>query len=145
MEDKCSCGNSQMFGSWMCKTCHASYMKTGVDPSELPKFESVFNKSTTEHLNELLGLEVEELETTAKPKRYNNGSIEVWDAIHQLQFDYFQGAVTKYIARYHDKNGPEDLVKAINYCIKMISIETGIDYYELHKLTPEQLGQRIKK
>jgi hypothetical protein len=87
----------------------------------------------------------EQSETAAKPKRYNNGTIEVWDAIDQLGFNYFQGAITKYIARYKDKNGPEDLVKAINYCVKLIANETGIDYYELHKLSPEELAKRIKK
>lgn len=86
-----------------------------------------------------------ESETAAKPTRYNRGSLEVWDAIEQLQFDYKQGNVLKYISRYKDKKGPEDLLKAINYIIKMISQETGADYYELHKLTPEELAKRIKK
>lgn len=86
-----------------------------------------------------------EPETSAKPKRYNNGTLEVWDAIEQLNFDYMQGNVLKYISRYKDKKGPEDLAKAINYIIKMISQETGIDYYELHKLSPEELAKRIKK
>lgn len=86
-----------------------------------------------------------EIETAAKPSRYNRGNLEVWDAIAQLKFDYMQGNVVKYISRYKDKNGPEDLVKAINYIIKMIAQETGEDYYELHKLTPEELAKRIKK
>lgn len=94
---------------------------------------------------ELYGEEAPELETSAKPSRYNSGSLEVWDAIAQLKFNYMQGNVVKYISRYKDKNGPEDLVKAINYIIKMIAQETGEDYYELHKLTPEELAKRIKK
>jgi len=101
--------------------------------------------SDLESHKETLDAFEEQSETAAKPKRYNNGSIEVWDAIDQLGFDYFQGAITKYIARYKDKNGPEDLVKAINYCVKMIAMETKLDYYELHKLSPEQLAKRIKK
>jgi hypothetical protein len=106
---------------------------------KLPELESY------KKIQEVLGAFEEQSETAAKPKRYNNGSIEVWDAIDQLGFDYFQGAITKYIARYKDKNGPEDLLKAINYCIKLIANETKIDYYELHKLSPEELAKRIKK
>lgn len=90
---------------------------------------------------------VDELETSAKPTRYNKpgASLEVWDAIEQLGLNYMQGNVLKYSYRYQEKNGPEDLVKAINYMVKMISQETGIDYYELHKLSPEELAKRIKK
>jgi len=87
-----------------------------------------------------------ELETSAKPKRYNSkGTLEVWDAIEQLGLDYKQGNILKYIYRSEDKNGPEDLVKAINYIIKMISVQTGEDYYDLHKLSPEDLSKKIKK
>lgn len=89
----------------------------------------------------------DELETAAKPTRYNKTgtTLEVWDAIEQLGLDYKQGNVLKYTYRYKDKKGPEDLCKAINYIIKMLSQETGIDYYELHKLTPEELAKRVKK
>lgn len=108
--------------------------------------QKLYDKEPTEELLE----DMKELltvtdETAAKPTRYNKGSLEVWDAIEKLQFNYMQGNVVKYISRYKDKNGPEDLVKAINYLIKMIAQETGEDYYELHKLTPEELAKRIKK
>lgn len=90
---------------------------------------------------------VEQSETAAKPTRYNKdgATLEVWDAIRMLNLDYMQGNILKYSYRYKDKNGPEDLLKAINYCIKLIANETKIDYYELHKLTPEELAKRIKK
>jgi hypothetical protein len=89
----------------------------------------------------------EQSETAAKPTRYNKdgATLEVWDAIKMLNLDYMQGNILKYSYRYKDKNGPEDLVKAINYCIKLIANETGIDYYELHKLSPQELAKRIKK
>lgn len=87
----------------------------------------------------------DEPETSAKPHRYNQTDLEYWDAAKGLGWDYMQGTTGKYLHRYKDKNGPEDLCKAINYIIKMLSQETGIDYYELHKLTPEQLAKRVKK
>lgn len=162
MDDKCKCGQPRLPSSWMCKTCYDHYMRTGDDPFDLPQtftsidqadryqvseaFVSIWDKKSTAEIEAALNEEpCEELETSAKPRRYNQSELEYWDAVKGLSWDYFQGAAGKYIHRYHDKNGPEDLVKAINYCVKMISIETGIDYYELHKLTPEELGKRIKK
>ncbi len=80
-----------------------------------------------------------EKETVAKPKRYNSGSIEVWDAIQQLGADYLQGNVIKYTMRYKHKNGAEDLKKAVNYLAKMLAEETGEDYYELRKKSLDEL------
>jgi hypothetical protein len=80
-----------------------------------------------------------ESETTARPSRYNNGTIEVWDAITGMGFDYMQGAVVKYIARYRHKNGEQDLKKAINYLIKMLAQQTNQDYYELRKKTIDEV------
>lgn len=88
---------------------------------------------------------VEVSETIAKPKRYNNGNIEVWDAIEDLGLNYMQGNVVKYTARYKDKNGAEDLFKAINYLTKMISRETGYNFYELRKLTIDELADYCSK
>jgi hypothetical protein len=89
----------------------------------------------------------EQSETAAKPKRYNKSgaTLEVWDAIDQLGLDYKQGNILKYIYRFEDKNGVEDLLKAINYIIKIISIKTGEDYYDLHKLSQEELAKRLKR
>lgn len=38
---------------------------------------------------------------------------------------YLAGNVVKYIARYRDKNGVEDLKKARHYLDKLIEIENG--------------------
>jgi hypothetical protein len=80
-----------------------------------------------------------ESETTAKPSRYSQGSLEVWDAINQLNFNYMQGAVVKYISRYKHKNGAQDLKKAINYLVKMLAEETKQDYYELRKKSIDEV------
>ena len=78
-------------------------------------------------------------EAGAKPSRYNQGSIEVWDAIDGMDLDYLQGNVIKYTARYKHKNGEEDLCKAMNYLIKILSIYTGQDYYELRDRTISEI------
>lgn len=130
------------FDSYYCESCN----------DKVEKFTAAFHEKEMERL---YGAEEaslkdefwEESETSAKPTRYNKpgASLEVWDAIEQLGLNYMQGNILKYTYRYQEKNGPEDLVKAINYIVKMISQETGEDYYELHKLTPEELAKRIKK
>jgi hypothetical protein len=81
-----------------------------------------------------------EIETVARPKRYSNGNIEIWDAIDELGLDYMQGNVLKYTARYRDKNGSEDLFKALNYLLKMISRETELDFYELREISIDELS-----
>jgi hypothetical protein len=83
---------------------------------------------------------VKEIETVAKPTRYNNGDMELWDGIEALGLDYMQGNVLKYTARYRDKHGSEDLFKALNYLVKMISRETGQDFYELRGRTVDELS-----
>lgn len=80
-----------------------------------------------------------EKETVAKPKRYSQGSIEVWDAIQQLGADFRQGSIIKYIMRYKHKNKAEDLKKAMNYIAKMLAEETGEDYYELRKKSLDEI------
>lgn len=80
-----------------------------------------------------------EKETVARPKRYTQGTLEVWDAIQQLGADFRQGSIIKYTMRYKHKNGAEDLKKAMNYLAKMLAEETGEDYYELRKKSLDEL------
>lgn len=47
-----------------------------------------------------------------------------WDRVYRLSGPgYFIGCATKYIERYRDKNGKEDLEKAIHFIQKLISLE----------------------
>lgn len=66
------------------------------------------------------------LENVANPKHYKRGSIETIDYLestlgHQGFLDYCLGNVLKYISRWRDKNGLEDLMKARWYLEKTIS------------------------
>lgn len=60
-----------------------------------------------------------------KPGYYNKGKIEVWDFINDQNLNYFAGNIIKYVCRYKDKNGIEDLNKAKTYLEKLIKIEEG--------------------
>lgn len=65
----------------------------------------------------------EKQEELTSPKRYNQGNLEVWDAILGLNLGFLEGNVIKYICRHHHKGGRADLEKAKAYIDKII------DYY----------------
>ena len=46
------------------------------------------------------------------PNHYKRGDIEVIDFILDQNFNYLEGNIIKYVSRYKDKNGLEDLKKA---------------------------------
>ena len=56
---------------------------------------------------------------------YQTGKAEQhWDRVWKLYGrGYFVGCATKYIERYHVKNGKEDLLKAISFIEKLIELE----------------------
>lgn len=59
---------------------------------------------------------------------YQRGAdvMQHWDFAAQNAYDYFQGAITKYVHRWRDKKGLEDLRKARHYLDKYIEeIEAG--------------------
>jgi hypothetical protein len=47
---------------------------------------------------------------------YKEHKIQPFEFIQANNLDYLQGVVIKYIVRYKDKNGIEDLDKIIHYC-----------------------------
>jgi hypothetical protein len=82
------------------------------------------SKTHKEMKEDLILMDVETGETTIlKPKQVGGSHyklpIEPVEYIMQNKLDYLQGNVVKYITRFRDKNGKEDLQKAIHY-IEMI-------------------------
>tara|TARA_X000001382_G_scaffold67151_1_gene46656 strand:+ start:3984 stop:4184 length:201 start_codon:yes stop_codon:yes gene_type:complete len=53
------------------------------------------------------------------PKYYKK-NIEVADFIEEYEMNYFEGNCIKYICRYKEKNGLEDLLKAKWYLERLI-------------------------
>jgi|SaaInlStandDraft_3_1057020.scaffolds.fasta_scaffold00286_3 hypothetical protein len=47
-------------------------------------------------------------------------AIDVWDFVHRNGIGYLEGNIIKYVSRYKDKNGAEDLAKAMHYLEKLI-------------------------
>lgn len=63
---------------------------------------------------------------------YKNKKIQPWDAMEvwmtkEAFQGYLHGNAVKYIARWRDKNGVQDLRKAIHYIEKLIETETQIE------------------
>lgn len=50
------------------------------------------------------------------------GIVEHWDIVAQHQLDYFQGQITKYVMRWRDKGGLQDLEKAQHFLEKYIEL-----------------------
>lgn len=56
-------------------------------------------------------------------KQFSKAGLEPWDVINAWKLGYFDGNAVKYLARWKDKNGVEDLKKAVHYLQKLIEIE----------------------
>ena len=61
----------------------------------------------------------------ADPDHYSNLPMEPWDFIQQNKLDFFEGNVVKYICRWKNKGGVDDLRKAITYIEKIIEGENS--------------------
>jgi hypothetical protein len=56
------------------------------------------------------------------------GKMQHWDIMLWLGCNYFQGVVTKYLYRFENKNGEEDLRKALHFLTKY----QGVEYTPTH-------------
>ncbi len=54
-------------------------------------------------------------------KKY--GDLQPWDVVIAWNLGYLEGTALKYIARWKDKNGVEDIMKAIHFLDKLIEVE----------------------
>lgn len=59
------------------------------------------------------------------PGHYKDKAIQPWDFIVSNNLGYLEGNVVKYVSRWRQKGGVEDLRKAKHYIEKLIEVETG--------------------
>ena len=59
------------------------------------------------------------------PGHYKDKPIQPWDFIVSNNLSYLEGNVVKYISRWREKGGVDDLRKAKHYIEKLIEVETG--------------------
>jgi hypothetical protein len=57
---------------------------------------------------------------------YSSKAIQPIHYIYANQLDFYQGNVVKYVTRYKEKNGLQDLMKAKHYLEMLIDQENGI-------------------
>ncbi len=55
---------------------------------------------------------------------YKGKSIQPWDYIAANNLGYFEGNIVKYVSRWRDKGGVDDLKKARHYLDKLIELNT---------------------
>lgn len=53
---------------------------------------------------------------------YKEKAIQPWDYIASNNLGYFEGNIVKYVSRWKEKNGVEDLKKAMHYLQKLIEL-----------------------
>lgn len=56
---------------------------------------------------------------------YANKAIQPWDYISANGIGYLEGCAIKYLSRWREKGGVQDLRKARHYLDKLIEIESG--------------------
>jgi hypothetical protein len=56
---------------------------------------------------------------------YKDKTIQPWDYIIANDLGYLEGNVVKYVTRWKNKNGVEDLKKAQHYLSKLIEVANG--------------------
>ncbi len=78
--------------------------------------------STTQERHEILKARVNDIQYGGDHyKKY--GDLQPWDVITRWKLGYLDGTALKYIARWKDKGGVEDLKKAIHFLQKTIEVE----------------------
>lgn len=50
------------------------------------------------------------------------GDFQHWDVVVKFKLDYFQGQITRYLFRWRDKGGVQDLKKAQHFLEKYIEL-----------------------
>lgn len=63
------------------------------------------------------------LEVQIGGNHYKSKTIQPVEYIHANNIGYFEGNVIKYVTRWKDKNGIQDLEKAIHYLELLIDLE----------------------
>jgi len=63
-------------------------------------------------------------DTQIDGNHYKSKAIQPWDYIVANDIPYLEGNVIKYVSRWRDKGGVNDLRKARHYLDKLIEVET---------------------
>lgn len=76
------------------------------------------------------------LDTQEGGSHYKKYAIQPIEFISANKLDYLQGNVIKYVCRHKDKNGKEDILKAIHYLELILTLQ----YHESETQMPDSEG-----
>ena len=62
-----------------------------------------------------------EIQVAGSP--YKTKAVQPWDYIAANELGYFEGNIVKYVSRWRDKGGVDDLRKAKHYLEKLIELQ----------------------
>jgi len=79
----------------------------------------LFHETTRKHIQELKANDVQVAGT-----HYKSKAIQPWDYIVANNLGYLEGNIVKYVSRWRDKGGLDDLNKARHYLDKLIELTT---------------------
>jgi len=80
-------------------------------------------KQSIQDLKQVMKQQTTANETQIGGNHYKAKSIQPWDFIAANQIGYFEGNIVKYVSRWRDKGGINDLKKAKHYLDKLIELE----------------------
>lgn len=75
---------------------------------------------------------------------YKGKSIQPWDYIAANNLGYFEGNIVKYVSRWKDKGGVDDLKKARHYLDKLIELNTPETTNDHNKLERRDARNRCE-
>jgi len=76
-------------------------------------------------LTEMYAEEATALQKQVGGSHYADMAIQPIEFITANRLDFIQGNIIKYICRHKDKNGADDIKKAIHYCELLLQLEYG--------------------
>lgn len=88
-------------------------MKTNTNPSRYPSYK------------------ISSMKTNTNPSHYSSHKVSPLELIEEYDLNFACGNVIKYVARHEEKNGREDLIKALWYLLR----ELGMPMKQIRRLT----------
>ena len=75
-------------------------------------------------LEQLRNMDIPSLANEAQVggNHYKTKAIQPWDYIVSNNLGYLEGCIVKYVSRYKEKGGVQDLEKAVHYLQKLIEV-----------------------
>ena len=117
------------FHNVICKVCKQEYIINKSALNREKGEENFYICPACRSYLSCLQITCTEEKNNIKPNHYGNSGIDVIDFCQANNLDFMQGSVIKYVFRYKNKNGLEDLEKAKEYIDRMI--ENLLDGEEL--------------